>query len=66
MPKDALRLRNMRFFAYHGLFPEETALGQHYEVDVELYGDFRQAGRSATTLTRRSTIQRCTRWWPMS
>ena len=38
MSSDALRLRNMRFFAYHGLFPEETALGQHYEVDVELYG----------------------------
>ena len=46
MPNDALRLHNMRFFAYHGLFPEETALGQRYEVDVELYGDFRQAGRS--------------------
>ena len=46
MPKDILRLRNMRFFAYHGLFPEETALGQHYEIDVELYGDFRQAGRN--------------------
>ena len=44
MPNDALRLRNMRFFAYHGLFPEENALGQHYEVDLELCGDFSRAG----------------------
>ncbi|MBT4976836.1 MAG: dihydroneopterin aldolase [Gemmatimonadetes bacterium] len=43
MPNDVLRLRNMRFFAYHGLFPEENALGQHYEVDLELCGDFGRA-----------------------
>jgi len=45
MPNDVLRLRNMRFFAYHGLFPEENTLGQLYEIDLELYGDFRRAGR---------------------
>ena len=38
MPQDILRLRNMRFFAYHGLFPEENVLGQHFEVDLDLYG----------------------------
>ena len=45
MPNDILRLRNMRFFAYHGFFPEENALGQHYEIDLELCGDFARAGR---------------------
>ena len=43
MPNDVLRLSNMRFFAYHGLFPEENALGQNYEVDLELCGDFGRA-----------------------
>ena len=46
MPQDILRLRNMRFFAYHGLFPEENVLGQHFEVDLDLYGDFAAATRS--------------------
>ena len=41
MGNDVLRLRNMVFYAYHGLLPEEAKLGQRYEVDVEVYGDFR-------------------------
>ena len=32
MEKDIIRLRNMRFYAYHGLFPEEARLGQRFEV----------------------------------
>jgi dihydroneopterin aldolase len=46
VPADVLRLRNMRFYAYHGLFPEENALGQLFEVDLELCGDFSAAGQS--------------------
>lgn len=46
MATDILRLRNMRFFAYHGLFPEEEKLGQHYEVDVEFFTDLSVAGTS--------------------
>jgi len=38
---DVLRLNNMAFYAYHGLFPEEEKLGQRFEVDVEIFGDFR-------------------------
>ena len=30
----------MRFYAYHGLFPEENTLGQQFEVDVEILGAF--------------------------
>jgi len=43
---DVLRLRNMRFYGYHGLFPEEEALGQPFEVDVELIRDLSAAGSS--------------------
>jgi len=45
MPADILRLRNMRFFAHHGLFPEENRLGQRFEVDLEIRGEFSAAGR---------------------
>lgn len=46
MSPDILRLRNMRFFAHHGVLPEENRLGQHFEVDIELFGDFSAAGQS--------------------
>ena len=46
MGNDALRLRNMRFYAYHGLFPEEAKLGQWFEVDVEIFSDFRGYARN--------------------
>ncbi len=45
MGNDVLRIKNMKFFAYHGLFPEEGKLGQQFEVDVEVYGDFRGYAR---------------------
>lgn len=40
MRDDVIRIRNMRFYAYHGLFPEENTLGQAFEVDVEVFGSF--------------------------
>jgi dihydroneopterin aldolase len=46
MPSDVLRLKNMRFFAYHGLFPEENILGQFYEVDLDLFSDLAVAGQT--------------------
>ena len=46
MGADRLRMRNMRFFARHGLFPAENELGQHFEVDLELHLDLSRAGRS--------------------
>ncbi|MBO8126335.1 MAG: dihydroneopterin aldolase [Firmicutes bacterium] len=30
-----VRLQNMVFYAYHGVFPAEKELGQRFEVDVE-------------------------------
>ncbi|MGY8824806.1 MAG: dihydroneopterin aldolase [Candidatus Latescibacterota bacterium] len=44
MSADTIRLRNMRFYAYHGLFDEEAQLGQRFEIDLELKSDLRQAG----------------------
>ena len=43
---DVLRLRNMRFYGRHGVLPEEEALGQRFEVDVEIHLDLRPAGQS--------------------
>ena len=45
MAPDLLRIRNMRFFAHHGLLPEEGELGQQFEVDVDIHGDLSGAGR---------------------
>ena len=36
----------MQFYGYHGVHPEEKALGQRFVVDVELELDLRQAGAS--------------------
>lgn len=37
---DKIRLNSMLFYAHHGAFAEERAMGQAFEVDVELAGDF--------------------------
>ena len=41
-----LRMKNMIFYGYHGVFSAEKELGQRIEVDLELNGDFTQAGRT--------------------
>jgi dihydroneopterin aldolase len=43
---DEILLEGMRFYAYHGVNPEERALGQRFTVDVALAVDLRRAGRS--------------------
>src|SRR5687767_8494430 len=43
---DEILLEGMRFYAYHGVNPEERALGQRFSVDVVLAVDLRRAGRS--------------------
>ena len=62
MENDIIRLRNMRFYAYHGLFPEEARLGQRFEVDVDLIGDFSEAGRD-DDLNNPSTMLTYIRSW---
>jgi dihydroneopterin aldolase len=43
---DSVFLEGMQFYAYHGVNPEEQALGQRFIVDVELAADLRAAGRT--------------------
>ncbi len=37
---EKIRLTAMQFYAYHGALEEERSLGQAFEVDVEVSGDF--------------------------
>jgi dihydroneopterin aldolase len=43
---DEILLEGMRFYAYHGVNPEERALGQRFTVDVAVAIDLRRAGQS--------------------
>lgn len=42
---DRLVLAGMRFFAYHGVLPEERAQGQEFLIDVELEADLQKSAR---------------------
>lgn len=41
-----IHLRGLKFYAYHGVMPEERVLGQKFVVDVDLYRDLRRPGSS--------------------
>ncbi|MCC8075631.1 MAG: 2-amino-4-hydroxy-6-hydroxymethyldihydropteridine diphosphokinase [Clostridiales bacterium] len=41
---DEIAIRGLDVFAHHGVFPEETRLGQHFIVNAVLYADTRRAG----------------------
>lgn len=41
---DEIRIENLICFARHGVYPEETALGQKFEVSLTMYTDTRLAG----------------------
>ncbi len=43
---DEVFLEGLRFYAYHGVNPEERTQGQRFTVDVSLTTDLRLAGRS--------------------
>lgn len=44
--RDRLTLKGMTFHGFTGVYPEERALGQPFEVDVELRLDLRRAAES--------------------
>ena len=44
--RDAIRLKGMVFYGFHGISPEEQELGQRFVVDVEARLDLRPAGLS--------------------
>ena len=41
---DEIRIRGLRVFAHHGVFEEETRLGQMFVVNATLYTSTRQGG----------------------
>ena len=41
---DEIRIRGLRIFAHHGVFPEETRLGQMFVVNATLYTSTRKGG----------------------
>src|SRR4051794_33765147 len=43
---DRIRLNDMVFYGYHGVLPEERALGQRFVVSVEMRLDLRAAGQA--------------------
>jgi dihydroneopterin aldolase len=43
---DTIVLKGMRFYAYHGVLPDEREQGQEFIVDVVLETDLRRAGGS--------------------
>ena len=48
---DKIRIENLEVFANHGVFPEETKLGQKFLVSCSLYLDTRKAGRLTCRLS---------------
>ena len=43
---DKIILKDMEFFGYHGVLPEERSLGQRFIIDLELELDLKPAGAS--------------------
>ncbi|OGO77812.1 MAG: dihydroneopterin aldolase [Clostridiales bacterium GWB2_37_7] len=43
---DRILLKNLCFYGFHGVLPEENKLGQKFIVDAALYVDLKEAGSS--------------------
>jgi 7,8-dihydroneopterin aldolase/epimerase/oxygenase len=46
MIMDKIHVSRMEFYGYHGVFPEETKLGQRFAVDLTVELDLSVAGKS--------------------
>jgi dihydroneopterin aldolase len=42
---DKIRLNGIQYYAYHGAIEEERTLGQIFDLDIEVGGDFSQHGK---------------------
>lgn len=45
MRYDEIHIENLEFYARHGVFPEETKLGQKFIISLVMYIDIRAAGK---------------------
>lgn len=43
---DKIYVNQMEFYGYHGVFPEETRLGQRFKVDLAVSLDLKKAGET--------------------
>jgi len=43
---DKILLKGMKFYGYHGVYPEEQAKGQYFIIDVEMLADLKKAGET--------------------
>jgi dihydroneopterin aldolase len=43
---DKIFVNQMEFYGYHGVFPEETRLGQRFVVDLTVFVDLKKAGET--------------------
>jgi 7,8-dihydroneopterin aldolase/epimerase/oxygenase len=43
---DKIFVNQMEFYGYHGVFPEETKLGQRFVVDLMVIVDLKKAGQT--------------------
>jgi dihydroneopterin aldolase len=43
---DKIRLNGLQYYAYHGALEEERTLGQIFELDIEVGGEFSRPGRT--------------------
>jgi 7,8-dihydroneopterin aldolase/epimerase/oxygenase len=43
---DKIHVNQMEFYGYHGVFPEETRLGQRFAVNLTVELDLSKAGKS--------------------
>ena len=43
---DYIHLKDMQFFDYHGVLPEETVLGQRFRANVSIAVDIKKAGET--------------------
>lgn len=46
MGHDAIHLRGLEYYAYHGALAEEQLIGQRFVIDMDLMFDLRKAGTS--------------------
>lgn len=47
---DRIIMKELAFFGYHGVMDEEKTLGQKFFLDVEIYADLSQAGKTDEVL----------------
>lgn len=43
---DKIKLTGLNFYGYHGVLPEEQQMGQEFSVDVSMYLDLQEAGKT--------------------